>query len=289
MELGGGDCAGDDSHLQFLYGHGAISDRLMHNISKTCSSAPGSQACAKLQAEADSMADGLNGYDFYRDCYAHDATASRLDFGALRSLGAARSNELIKLVQGPRQPHPAVAQELALRAGSGTGMNVPCIDSDGGNKWLNNPAVRQALHVDTSPNQWSICSLEINQFWDRSEYPDGMAPLYQEMMGALKIMVYNGDVDPACDYVSNQRCMDSLGAPVDEAWRAWHYNDPHQYDPAHAESGGPQVGGWVTKFKPAGAYPMYFLTIKGAGHMSPQWKPLATITWLTRFLNGSTI
>jgi carboxypeptidase C (cathepsin A) len=39
----------------------------------------------------------------------------------------------------------------------------------------------------------------------------------------------------------------------------------------------------------SGALELTFLTVKGAGHMSPQWKPLATITWLTRWLNGSAI
>jgi carboxypeptidase C (cathepsin A) len=39
----------------------------------------------------------------------------------------------------------------------------------------------------------------------------------------------------------------------------------------------------------SGAHELTFLTVKGAGHMSPQWKPLATITWLTRWLNGSAI
>ena len=30
-----------------------------------------------------------------------------------------------------------------------------------------------------------------------------------------------GDVDPSCSYVANQRCIDGLGAPVSEAWRPW--------------------------------------------------------------------
>ena len=48
------------------------------------------------------------------------------------------------------------------------------------------------------------------------------------------------------------------------------------------------AGGWVAQYS-SGAHALTFLTIKGAGHMSPQWKPLATITWLTRWLNRTTI
>lgn len=35
-------------------------------------------------------------------------------------------------------------------------------------------------------------------------------------MGKVKIMVYNGDTDMACDYVTNQRCIDSLDAVVSD-------------------------------------------------------------------------
>ena len=63
------------------------------------------------------------------------------------------------------------------------------------------------------------------------------------------------------------------------------YSDPHVYDPSHAESGGVQIGGWVTKYAASSTdKPLYFLTVKGAGHMVPQWKPRATATWLgTKF------
>jgi carboxypeptidase C (cathepsin A) len=293
---GGKPCA-VDSHLQFLYGHGAVSDRLFANISRTCGAQPNSRACDMLQEQADSMGRGLNGYDFYRDCYAHDGEEEEVDWKAMRR-GGDQEAELAKMVRAARPMHPAVRaafeaeqqHPVGAAAGAGTRMNVPCIDSDGGTTWLNNPAVKEALHVAASPQTWSICNAEINEEWDRSEYPAGMPPLYSEMAGKVEIMVYNGDVDPACDYVSNQRCIDGLEIPVAEPWRPWKYSDPHVYDPSHAESGGVQTGGWVTKYAATSLdKPLYFLTIKGAGHMVPQWKPRATATWLGRFLNGTAL
>ncbi len=51
-----------------------------------------------------------------------------------------------------------------------------------------------------------------------------------------------------------------LGLPEKQAWRQWTYKaDKH---------GGEQVGGMVTEY----AGPLYFVTIKGAGHMVPQFK-----------------
>ena len=70
-------------------------------------------------------------------------------------------------------------------------MEVPCIDSDGADRWLNNPAVKEALHVDASPMTWSICSEAINIHWNRREFPQGMPPIYKSLMPHLDIMVYN--------------------------------------------------------------------------------------------------
>jgi hypothetical protein len=131
-----------------------------------------------------------------RDCYGQDGKDGKeqqhptVDWKQLRN-GGDFSTELIKLVQAPRPPHPAVAR-AAAREGDGSGMEVPCIDSDGADHWLNNPAVKEALHVASSPMTWSICSEAINMHWNRGEFPDGMPPIYKELMPHLDIMVYNG-------------------------------------------------------------------------------------------------
>ncbi len=138
--------------------------------------------------QAESMSEGLNGYDFYRDCYGQEAAAHpTVDLAKLRN--GDFSSELIKVVKGPRPAHPAVAR--AAREKSGTGMQVPCIDSDGADHWLNNPAVKEALHVESSPMTWSICSEAINMHWNRREFSQGMPPIYKSLMPHLDIMVYN--------------------------------------------------------------------------------------------------
>lgn len=151
----GGECSGSDASLEFLHGHGAVSDRLYNQAKATCTKSPTSLACETLLEQAESMSEGLNGYDFYRDCYGQDATEHPIvDLAKLRDHGDF-SSELIKIVQAPRPAHPAVAR--AARERGDSGMEVPCIDSDGADHWLNNPAVKEALHVETSPMTWSIC------------------------------------------------------------------------------------------------------------------------------------
>lgn len=187
----GGECSGSDASLEFLHGHGAVSDRLYNQAKAACAKSSRSIACEKLLEQAESMAEGLNGYDFYRDCYGQDTAAHpTLDLAQLRNNGDF-SSELIKMVQAPRPAHPAVVRAARGSIGAGAGMEVPCIDSSGADRWLNNPAVKEALHVDASPMTWTICSEAINMHWNRSEYPQGMPPIYKSLMPHLDIMVYN--------------------------------------------------------------------------------------------------
>jgi len=73
-------------------------------------------------------------------------------------------------------------------------------------------------------------------------------------------------------------CVRGLGAPVKEKWGSWRCNDPA------VTSQGEQVGGWTVSYDVGGE--LRFITIKGAGHMAPQWRPLATTTMFARFLQG---
>merc|ERR1712110_1120956 len=78
----------------------------------------------------------------------------------------------------------------------------------------------------------------------------------------------NGDSDPGCNYLQDHWCVRGLGAPVKEKWGSWRYND------SSVTSQGEQVGGWTVSYNVGGE--LRFITIKGAGHMAPQWRPLAT-------------
>ena len=79
---------------------------------------------------------------------------------------------------------------------------MPCINSDGGTVYLGRGDVRAALHVESSPNTWSICSEEINEKWNPNgtAYPDGMVPVYQSMLGAYRVMVYAEHTAPRADW-----------------------------------------------------------------------------------------
>eukprot|EP00928_Gymnodinium_smaydae_P080761 TRINITY_DN6439_c0_g1_i4.p1 TRINITY_DN6439_c0_g1~~TRINITY_DN6439_c0_g1_i4.p1 ORF type:complete len:485 (-),score=57.86 TRINITY_DN6439_c0_g1_i4:125-1579(-) len=253
------------SSIPFLYGHGAISSQQMAEADLACHGkyADPSDACQDVLDRLMKNAAGLNAYDYYRNCFS-ESSANDLSKSKPRPIlgwHLAKNADLFHtLVQAPRPAHPAL------------GENVPCIDSVGGTNWLGREDVRQALHIEPSLPSWQICSASIHYTRDMSY----SAPLlYRQMMGKYRILVYNGDTDMACDYLSDSWAMSSINATVDPAmnWVPWHVD----------AEGGSQTAGFVTKYVTGPG--MHFLTVKGAGHMVPQWKPEAAYLMLDRFLH----
>jgi len=57
-----------------------------------------------------------------------------------------------------------------------------------------------------------------------------------------------------------------------QPWRQWSFKDNE----------GSQIAGFVTDY----AEGLTFATIKGAGHMVPQFKPIPALVMFGKFLNG---
>ncbi len=105
--------------------------------------------------------------------------------------------------------------------------------------------------------------------------PD-LEPFYKAMNGKLKILVYNGDTDPAITSFATQNWTSHLG--FDELAKDKHGNDgswrPWTID------GCQKMGGYVQRYE--GDFD--FLTIRGAGHMVPTYKPEASFAFLKAWL-----
>mmetsp|Transcript_22449 Transcript_22449/g.41312 ORF Transcript_22449/g.41312 Transcript_22449/m.41312 type:complete len:484 (-) Transcript_22449:86-1537(-) len=255
------------STIPFLYGHGALSSWNMKKIDAACHGdyvkAP-SDECTDLVNKASEAARGLNFYDYYRDCFQKESGNEEQPLLTARAI-ASKPELLIDLVQQPRPRHPALEALISVNE------DVPCIDSVGGTEYLGKPEVRTALHIDPSLPGWEICSGKIGYTRNMSYW----APeYYREMQDKYKILVYNGDTDMACDYVADQMGIEHAAA-VDPKmdWVQWKVG----------KGDGSQVAGFITKFVTKGPG-MYFATVKGAGHMVPQWKPQEALELLQRFL-----
>ena len=243
-----------DPHTEFLHGHGMMSQKRYVSTVAACKDQQ-SKKCQDAMAEADAFSDATNPYDAYRVCY-HNKQAKGAKVGRVSMANKAGLRAMREL---PRPAHPSVGGEV-----------VPCIDSTALTKYANRPDVRRALHVESCPNAWAICS-SIIDYADDHVYASGMVPLYKVMSPHYRIAVYNGDVDPGCSYVMNEACVTSVKVPVLNDWRTWFYEDA---------AFGKQVGGWTTEYE----NDLHFVTIHGAGHMSPQWRPAQATHMFRQFL-----
>jgi len=93
--------------------------------------------------------------------------------------------------------------------------------------------------------------------------------LYPKLIKAgLKIFKYSGDTDSVVPFNGTEKWIKNLNLPVLEKWRSWTVSDPLN------------IGGYVTKYDG-----LTFLTIRGAGHMVPQYKPIESFYFLHQYLN----
>lgn len=99
--------------------------------------------------------------------------------------------------------------------------------------------------------------------------PD-LTGFYKEVNGKLRVLVYNGDTDPAITSFATTNWTSHLGFEEVEHWRPW------------TSDGCQQMGGYVTRY--VGAFDV--LTIRGAGHMVPTYKPAASFAFMRAWIRN---
>jgi serine carboxypeptidase-like clade 1 len=168
-----------------------------------------------------------------------------------------------------------------------------CIDAGQAAVWLNLPQVRKALHVlnMTQLPQWVICT-DLN--YDSNIpalYPEPYLSLIQVFTLNIKVdcmpfcnlimiifvqcsqnyrvLIFNGDHDACVPINDNELWTSSLGFTPEQTWRPWLVDEV-------------QVAGYVVKYNAN----FSFASVKGAGHMVPQYRPQEAFAMFQRFLNN---
>ena len=142
--------------------------------------------------------------------------------------------------------------------------------------YLNDPNVKEAMHV-RSDITWEECSRTT-----KYELKDKMLPMekyYPIILNSkthpdLRVLVYSGDDDGVCGTIGTQKWIYDLGFPVDTLWKTWYVDG--------------QTAGYVTTFKtPYSKTSRFsFVTVHGAGHEVPTYKPKEALDLFQMYLNG---
>merc|ERR1712228_102276 len=155
--------------------------------------------------------------------------------------------------------------------------NVPCVDTHGADLYLNNAQVREAIHVKQNASyEWSICSDTLQ--YKKLPIYFNMSTVFRdifEMDSNIWSIVYNGDTDMSCDFLGDEWFVNDLMSTEGKNYREWCIDNSDD---------GYQVGGWTEDFER-----LTFVTVRGSGHMVPQYKPVAAYTMFASFLANSSL
>ncbi|XP_038164580.1 cathepsin A-like [Cyprinodon tularosa] len=240
----------DNSLIYFGYYHGLFGEVLWRDLNTNCCDKENcnfynstSETCKTMVNVAFGIVyeSGLNEYALYLDCEGQRAYHK----GYQRAMSHLFRNY-------KRNPHSY--KLLDSRTSSISLMGVPpCINSTAQTNWLNRGDVRKALHIQDTLPAWALCSDEVGDHY--SILYESMKDVYLKLLSLdLRVLVYNGDTDMACNFLGDQWFVEDLGFKATSSYQKWIHDN--------------QIAGFYQQFGN-----ITFLTVKGAGHMVPQWAP----------------
>lgn len=254
----------DQSLIYFGYYHGLFGEDLWRDLKKNCCDEKGCnfsnttvKACNIMVGLAFQIVYeiGLNEYALYLDCAG----------GVKSHKGYERSMQ--NLFQSYREPWKNLKVGTTGRVTLNVGGTPPCINSTAQRNWLNRGDVRKALHIPAILPRWDLCSDDVGDGYTRL-YPT-MKDFYLKLLSmGIRALVYNGDTDMACNFLGDQWFVEDLGIQATTKYQIWKYDH--------------QVAGFYQQFGN-----ISFLTVKGAGHMVPQWAPGPAFHMFESFITNS--
>jgi len=267
-EIGSCSNAGTLTRMEFLFGQGLYSPSTHALVTSACAENLTDKACVAALAQAHNEIGAVNIYDVIADCHtggngdltdddAARTTSARLDYTA--------------------RPMTAVERQVMEAAGLGATADddgpshgpgpVECIPGGASEAWLNQAAVRTALHAksEASIGKFTPCT---NKITYTSTEPNEPRDIYPTLIKAqLRIMIFNGQRDACVPYLDNEQWTSGMGLGVKSAWHPWYRKD--------------QVAGYAVVYEDN----FSFVTLSRAGHMCPQFAPLDSYEMFTRYIN----
>jgi len=145
--------------------------------------------------------------------------------------------------------------------------------------YLNRPDVMEALHVKAGGEiKWKPCSDNVE--YDFDSFAESQIDLYEDLMEMLEehpidIMVFSGDDDAICSTAGTQKWIWDIGVDPkpSKMWQPWIVQN--------------QTAGYVTVFDVDGPGSFTFVTVHGAGHEVPWYRPMEALEMLQRYLKGA--
>eukprot|EP00662_Eupelagonemidae_sp_cell21_P044739 gene44739-42955_t len=107
--------------------------------------------------------------------------------------------------------------------------------------------------------------------WGPANVSGDLRPLYKKLAQKYRVMIYSGDTDGCVPTWGTEQWVRELGFPVSKGWRPWQSRAGYVVDYDLSRSHGGQLR---------------LVTVQGAGHMVPTYKPNFALTMITKFLRN---
>uniref|UniRef100_A0A3Q4BLT2 Carboxypeptidase n=1 Tax=Mola mola TaxID=94237 RepID=A0A3Q4BLT2_MOLML len=252
----------DQALIYFGYYHGLFGEDLWRDLNNGCCDKwtcnfynSSSESCKTAVNVAFSIVhnSGLNEYALYLDCEGGKRSHKGYEM---------TMSHLFKKYRKNLHIHKVMPSSVSL------GSVPPCLNTTAQRNWLNRGIVRKALHIADVLPPWDLCSDDVGEQYT-TLYPTVKGVYLKLLHLGLRALVYNGDTDMACNFLGDQWFVEDLGLKSTTKYQHWIHDD--------------QVAGFYQQFGN-----LTFLTVKGAGHMVPQWAPGPAFHMFQSFLtNGS--
>nr|CDJ88065.1 Peptidase S10 domain containing protein [Haemonchus contortus] len=88
--------------------------------------------------------------------------------------------------------------------------DAPCLNDTDVITYMNDAKVRKALNIPFNLPKWDICSKQVTSTYQK-QYGD-MAPFIKKIVAAnVRVLLYYGDTDMACNLMKGQQSADQFG------------------------------------------------------------------------------
>ncbi|XP_022149961.1 serine carboxypeptidase 1-like isoform X2 [Momordica charantia] len=270
--------------VPFAHGMALISDAIFREAEASCSGnyyRPQTSDCSKKLDRVEEVLDDLNIYDILEPCF-HEPNANKANKtntnlpSSFQQLGQTKKSLAVrKRMFGRAWPFRAPVRDGIVPSWSeliesDTKSHVPCMNDEVATTWLNDESVRAAIHAEPEnvAGPWELCTRRITYFHNAGS----MIPYHTNLTSqGYRALIYSGDHDMCVPYTGSQAWTSSLGYKIVDEWRPWLSNA--------------QVAGYLQGYE----YNLTFITIKGAGHTVPEYKPKEAFDFYSRWLEGTPI
>ena len=252
----------------FYFGGGFFSAGTYAKLKAACAGNWSSAACA---VQTDSMNTQVGPHNLYNMMDFCPGAALLGPQGWAQALSQAGARGAALRMDEPLHAAPSRCNDAADASPLGARQRWCGLDS-AMMAWLEVDAVQDALNIDKAAK-----ATEKNNLDYHKGGADDLTALYQSLVKRYRLVIYNGQEDGCVPYNAMETFTEGLGLPVTVEWHPWL---------GSSAAGGSRVAaGYATTY----GENLSFVTVKGAGHEVPTYKPAAAFDLFSAFLNGTAL